>query len=230
MPRTTNDRRDQRRELEELETLFGGVQTDADEGSLVDFVIPLFVDHEQRYTDHEICDQVRRSFGIDFDIDDLLRLQKTPTFQERWPLSEFGMDPRVAAARHAFADLLSLAMDQLRTLLTSANTPATVKMRAIQLITDMNKVENEQAQPSNMGELVKFLDGLGMGSQINQLNVRTLIYQSLPQEYQDAAEAVNSPTPERNLLGVGSGAQDTEDVVDGEVVDAPQSREDTPHA
>ncbi len=225
MPRATNDRRDQRREVDALEEMFGGVQVGTDETAIVDFIIPLLIDHEERYTDQEVCDRVRSAFGVPFHVDDLLRLQKSATFQERWPLSEFGTDPRVAVARHAFVDLLTVAMDQLRTLLISANTPSSVKMRAIERVIEMNKVQNEQNKPSNTAELMKFLEGQGAGGQINQLNIGTLIYQTLPQEYRDAVEAVNSPTPQRNLLGIGNHALDAEDVVDGEVDDTPQGDE-----
>lgn len=216
MPRARHDRRDQRRELEQLEDLFGGVQVGTDEQAIVEFVIPLLLDVEARYTDHQICDRVRREFDIDFGVEDFLRLQRGVMFQELWPLSDYGTDARISVARHAFVNLLSTAMDQLEKLLISAQTPATVKMRAIERIIEMNKVQTGENQPSNMGELVKFLESMGAGN-VTQLNVGTLIYQTLTQEYRDADQAVNTPTRDHNLLGIGDGAQHAGVVIDGEV-------------
>jgi hypothetical protein len=218
MPRPTTQRRELAQQAAYItEVLDETPVVAASEIALVEYLIPHLLDFETRYTDQQLCDLIRRNFEIPFGLEDLIRLQKSASFQERWPLSEYGTDPRVSVA---------VAMEQLRSLLTSGNTPATVKMRAIERILEMNSVQAHDSRPSSSAELVKFLESVGTGGQLNQLNIGTLIYQTLPQEYRDAADAVNSPTPERNLLGVGSGAQITGGVEEGEFDDVTPPEDD----
>ncbi len=95
-----------------------------------------------------------------------------------------------------------------------------MKLSAIKLILEMNSVQARDNRPSNASELNRFFEQLGMGNvQLAQLNIGTLIHQTLPSEYQDAARAVASPTPQHNLLAIP-------DTVDGEFEESPQGGED----
>lgn len=196
-------------QAEVIENLSAFEVLDDSQEAISDFVIERLLDYETRYSDEELCRLVSRTFGIEFDLSDLTTLKRSATFQSKWPLSSYSQDPRIAVARHEFANLLGVAMERLKALLTNANTPATVQKWAIDRVLKMNQVQGEVSQASNAGELTRFLESVGSGNlQLNQINIQTLVQNALPQEYQDAAEAVADPTPDRNLIGSGSRSGD----------------------
>jgi len=191
--------------------------------ALAQFIIPIMLDADSRLTRSEIARQVGQYFHIDFNLQDLQRLQESETWARLWPLSE-NPDPRIQVARHEFANLVLIAVQELKNLLIAPETPATAKMRAIEKILKLAGVEDDRP-PSNAGELEKWLGQLGVG-QMNQINIGTLIAQVVPREVLEAGEIVARPTHDRNLTGVGMGGlltagenDDESDTIDGELVE-----------
>jgi len=95
---------------------------------------------------------------------------------------ELGKDPRYKAAQGALADMLPLAMQQLREILTGTRTPAGTRLKAVEKIMSLNGLENTQPQQSNRQELVKYL--VENNINIDAINI------TLPEMYQEVVDDV----------------------------------------
>jgi hypothetical protein len=71
--------------------------------------------------------------------------------------AELGHDPRFRAVQGALADMLPLAIRELKNLLTLPGTPAGVRLKATEKIMDLNGISKPQQQHSDRQELVWFL-------------------------------------------------------------------------
>lgn len=193
-------------------------------------VIPMLLDPESRFSDREICERVENRLGITFTLRELTTLYQTEAFQSLWPLSERVQDPRVDVARRAFADMVPLAVQTIQEMLANESTPPTVRMRLAEKVLDLNAIDRQVERRSDTRELMDFFRERGVAN-ITQINIGTLIGQTLGADYEAANMAVLNPTPENNLirsrhdedLGGGSGessdeipAQENLDVIDGE--------------
>jgi hypothetical protein len=119
-------------------------------------------------------------------------LTKTPEFDTAYNMlfAELGHDPRFRAVQGALADMLPLAIRELKNLLLQPNTPAGVRLKAAEKIMDLNGISKPQQQHSDRQELVRFL----VEHKINLENIRL----PTPPEY---AEAVQNYLPEEIVEG-----------------------------
>lgn len=113
----------------------------------------LFLDLTEARTWKQIADEMNLSAH------QLRDLTKTEEFDIAYNdlFVELGKDPRYRAAQGALADMLPLAMMELKTLLTNTRTPGGTRLKAIEKIMSLNGLENLQPQQSDRQELVQFL-------------------------------------------------------------------------
>jgi hypothetical protein len=146
----------------------------------------LFLDLTEARTWKQIADEMNLSAH------QLRDLTKTEEFDVAYNdlFVELGKDPRYRAAQGALADMLPLAMTELKNLLTDNRTPAGTRLKAIDKVMALNGVENLQPQQSDRQELVQFL----VAKNIN-------------------IDAVGVPVPDMYMEHMG-------DVIDAEMVNA----------
>lgn len=155
--RTTTDgrrqiqlREDERRDFQELE--------------LVNKAIALFLDIRSKHTYKEIADEL----GVG--IVKLKELTKTKLFMEKYDeyFGNLGSDPRLKATRGEILDMVSLATEGLRSLI-SPGTPPTVRLNAIKEVYRLAGLEENSGVGSDRDEAAKFLKNMGVN--VEQLNV-----------------------------------------------------------
>lgn len=137
-----------------------------------------FLDLQQSRTWKEIADEMGLSPH------QLRDLTKTEEFDTAYNdlFVELGKDPRYKAAQAALADMVPLAVHELKSLLTSPRTPAGTRLKAIEKIISLNGIENIAPQQSNRQELVTFLIK-------NDINIESVGI-TLPEMYQDVIDDV----------------------------------------
>ena len=149
----------------------------------------LFLDLETDRTYAQIAEELGLTVAR------LKDITKKPEFDAAYNQlhAELGHDPRFRAAQGAMADMLPLAIRQLKSLLSGTQTPAGVRLKAIEAVMKLNGLQEPQPQGTDRQELAKFLvehhvtlDAVGM---------------IVPDEYRQAYEGAMS------------------DVVEGEIVD-----------
>ncbi len=224
MPRKYTQRQLDAMEIEEQERLVADLPPvhvanapEATNATVAEFVIPFLLDVEGRYTYTDVARQVAAHFNVSYTVRDLHELFRTDEFMSRWPLTERGYDPRVDVVKQAFADMLHLAVTEAKNLLSSPNTPASVKSKLIDRVMEMSSVKAEPQKESNTRELIDYLSGLGVRD-VTQINIGTLIQHGLEDEYREAEEMVHNPTPEHNLISHRAGEDGL--IVDGEFDEA----------
>lgn len=138
----------------------------------------LFLDLDTPRSLHEIAGEMSLS------IHQLRELTKTEEFEIAYNdlFLELGKDPRYKAAQGALADMLPLAMGQLRDILTNPRTPAGTRLKAVEKIMNLNGLENIAPQQSNRQELVEYL--VENNINIDAVNI------ALPEIYQNKMEEV----------------------------------------
>lgn len=96
---------------------------------------------------------------MDMSIHQVREITKTEEFEIAYNdlFLELGKDPRYKAAQGALADMLPIAMGQLRDILTNPRTPAGTRLKAVEKIMNLNGLENIAPQQSNRQELVEYL-------------------------------------------------------------------------
>lgn len=149
----------------------------------------LFLDLDEARTWAEIASE------MDLSPHQLRDLSKTEEFDEAYNrlFAELGHDPRYKAAQGALADMLPLALGQLRDLLTSTRTASGTKLRAIEKVIALNGLENVQPAQSDRQELVTFL----VENKIDLSDVKIV----LPSEYAEVEdEVVEANYIDTNLL------------------------------
>lgn len=150
------------------------------------FVSALFLDVNNDYTYAQIAALVSEEFKEKFSIHALKDLIKTREFDEAYNglLPDVTTDPRYRAARSTASDMLMKAMRELENLMSNPNTPAGVRLRAVEKVLDLNGMTAPREPEGDAGELSRFLAARGMQfSQTNNILV-------LPPEYQDAMKLV----------------------------------------
>lgn len=147
---------------------------------LVERAVSLFLDLENDHSWEEIA----RELGIS--VMALKDLTKTEEFIAAYDahFAELGQDPRSKSARAALTDMLPLAVRQLRSLLASAGTPPTVKMKAIEKVLELNGIGPAKEGIMDRNELMNFLREANIS--ITQNNINTA---PLPQDYQENISA-----------------------------------------
>lgn len=133
----------------------------------------MFLDLDNPRTWQQIADELK--VGVDM----LKDLSKSPEFDEAYNalMADIGHDPRFKAAQAALADMLPIANQKLKSLLTNPNTPATALIRAIENVQRLNGLVEPQQQGSERRELAEFLKN-------HDININFNL--GIPQEYQDA--------------------------------------------
>jgi hypothetical protein len=114
----------------------------------------LFLDLDNHRTWAEIAEVLEISPA------QLKDLTKTPEFDTAYNMlfAEIGHDPRYRAAQGQIADMLPLAVRELKSLLTNPNTAAGVRLRAVKEILALNGLTEPQIAQSDRQELAKFLN------------------------------------------------------------------------
>lgn len=150
----------------------------------------LFLDLDQSRTWKEIADEMEISAH------QLRDLTKTEEFDVAYNdlFVELGKDPRYRAAQGALADMLPLAMSQLKSLLTDNRTPAGTRLKAIDKVMQLNGLENLQPQQSDRQELVQFL----VAKNINIDAVGVPIPEMYMEHMDDVIEAEMQDVPNDN--------------------------------
>jgi hypothetical protein len=121
--------------------------------AMIERAVVLFLDTQ---ADH-IWDAIAVELGIS--VMALKDLTKTQEFMDVYDVhfTELGHDPRTKGARAALADMLPMAVRQLKALLSAGETPASVKMKAIEKIFELNGVGPAKGTGMDRNELMNFL-------------------------------------------------------------------------
>jgi hypothetical protein len=157
----------------------------------VETAVSMFLDLRQSYSWQDIADD------LDISVMALKDLTKTKEFNDCYNsfYVELGHDPRLKASQMALTDLLPNAVQELRGLLTSAETPPSVKIKVIQEIFKQNGLGAPESNKSDRGDLAKFLKDVGVN--IENVNVLKLPdeYERAEKEYVDAVTEIKEEPP-----------------------------------
>jgi predicted transcriptional regulator len=113
----------------------------------------LFLDLETDRTYAQIAEELGLTVAR------LKDLTKKPEFDAAYNqlFAELGHDPRFRAAQGALADMLPAAIRQLKALLNGTQTPAGVRLKAIEQVMKLNGLQEPQPQTTDRQELARFL-------------------------------------------------------------------------
>ena len=177
----------------------------------VEAAVALFLD----ITTHRTTQQIAEELGI------TRKQLKALTHQQDFidlyneHFIELGHDPRLQAVRAGLADLLPHAFDQMSYLLINEDTPASVRLKAVLKVMELNGVRPQDPKGSNKRELAEFLKDAGatlIGTQINY-NVPTEYDEALGEVIEGVITEVE-PTPLIELgtdIGADASADDNPD-------------------
>ena len=174
----------------------------------IERAVSMFLDLERAYSWREISQEL----GIS--IRQLKDLTKSEQFNEVYNehFIELGHDPRLKASQAAITDLLTTAVNQLKTLLVGPDTPASVRYNAIVKVLELNGISPQKGGASDKQQLANFLREAGVS--LTQNNVQNNLVVNVPDEYrqgirqyEDAIEGEFSPggDVEQAQPGVASG-------------------------
>jgi hypothetical protein len=174
--------------------------------------VALFLDLENDHSWAEIAAELKMS------VRGLRDLTKSEEFMATYDtyFAELGHDPRLRAMEQATADMLPLAIRQLRGLLL--NSVDTVKMSAIKEVIRLNHLAEDNKPASNRTELNEFLKGIKDGTATMELNQ---VKVSIPKEFSDklaeylpASEVIDAvlrdPEDEDELASSAQSPEETE--------------------
>jgi hypothetical protein len=138
---------------------------------LVESAVVLFLDVDRDHSWQEIATEL----GIT--VQHLKDLTKSQEFMDIYSghFIELGHDPRLRATQSAVADMLPLAVRELRGLITDVNASANARLNAIKEVFRLSGMTEPVSQASDKTELAMFLKNAGM-------NVETMNI-ALPPEY-----------------------------------------------
>lgn len=144
------------------------------QNQLIERAVSFYLDLDEARSQREIANE------LGLTVRQLKYLTQSEEFKETYEdyFSELGHDPRLKATRAGMTDLLPLAYSRFLGLLESNNTPATVLMKAIEKVFELNGVRPQQSQVSDRKELAEFLGRSGL--QLTQINI------NVPEEYEEA--------------------------------------------
>lgn len=131
----------------------------------VDRAVLLYLDLETPHTMREIASELGMSIPA------LKDLTKTKEFMDTYSAHfvELGHDPRVKAAQGAIVDMLPLAINTMRNLLTEPATPASIRLQAAKEVMRQAGVDIPDGKVNDRGELANFLKDAGVT--IGQVNI-----------------------------------------------------------
>ncbi|MEM4204287.1 MAG: hypothetical protein QXS54_09495 [Candidatus Methanomethylicaceae archaeon] len=120
---------------------------------LIEKAAALFLDLETVRTWAQIADELGVSIST------LNELTKTKEFDEIYNamFAELGHDPRYRAMQAEMANILPLAVRELKNIIVSTQTPVNSKLKAIELVFRATNFKAESQQESDRNELINFL-------------------------------------------------------------------------
>ncbi len=145
---------------------------------LIERAVSLYLDLEDARSQREIAQE------LDLTVKQLKVLTQSEEFKLIYEeyFSELGHDPRLKATRAGLVDLLPLAYSRFRGILESPQTPATVLLKAVEKVLDLNGVKPQSARVSDRKELAEFLGKNKL--ELTQINI------NIDDEYQEALSEV----------------------------------------
>jgi Trp operon repressor len=174
IPRTLDERRtaDGKRKL----MLTEAERESLVQNQLIERAVSLYLDLEEARSQRDIADE------LGLTVKQLKYMTQSEQFKEKYEeyFSELGHDPRLKATRAGLVDLLPLAYSRFRGLLESTQTPATVLLKAVEKVLELNGVQQQVGKVSDRKELAEFLGG----ANLTQINI------TVNEEYQEALEDV----------------------------------------
>jgi hypothetical protein len=165
---------------------------------LAEAAATMFLDLDNPRTWKEIAGELK--VGVDM----LKDLSKSPEFDEAYNalMVDISHDPRFKATQAALSDMLPIANQRLKNLLTNPNTPATALIRAIEDVHRLNGLVEPQPQGSERRELAEFLKN-------HDININFNL--GIPPEYTDALNYLQREPIEaevREITEVEPGGED----------------------
>lgn len=152
-----------KRTLDERRTIDGkrrlmltqGERTALITNQLIERAVGLYLDLEDARSQREIAQE------LDITVKQLKYMTQSEEFKAIYEdhFSELGHDPRLKATRAGLVDLLPLAHSRFRGLLESTDTPATVLLKAVEKVLELNGVKPQASKISDRKELAEFLGG-----------------------------------------------------------------------
>jgi len=157
----------------------------------------LFLDLKEERTWASIAEELELSPS------QLKDLTKSQEFDEVYNAmyAELGHDPRYRATMAALGDMLPMAVDKLRLLLTSSRTPPGILLKAVEKVMELNAVTKPEHDKSDRTEMINFL----MQNNISVENMGIAI----PPQYLEAMQAMNEVVDGALLPDNGTDPQDS---------------------
>lgn len=152
------------------------------DNQMIESAVALYLNLDESKTQSEIATEL----GVT--VRQLKYLTQTEEFKTVYNehFSELGHDPRLKATKAGLVDLLPLAFRRLTGILNNGDTPATVLMKAIDRVFELNGIQPQEAKVSDRKELAEFLGTHGL--QMTQNN----FFLPPPDEYAVALEEVEA--------------------------------------
>jgi hypothetical protein len=163
------------------------------ESQQIELAVSLFLDLEQDRTVSQIAAEMNMSVAA------LKRLTQKPEFQARYDevLMGLGHHPRLQAVNAQLPELMPLAYQALKSVLTGQRVAATAKVQAVKLLFDTLHIADGRID-DDPAPLNNFLTQAGVNVQGsgNVINVNLPI----PQEYQDAFARLTGTIQQNNVI------------------------------
>ena len=148
------------------------------EHQLIERAVGLYLDLQEARSQREIAQELGLTVK---QLKYMTQSEEFKTIYEDY-FSELGHDPRLKATRAGIVDLLPLAFSRFQGLLESTQTPATVLLKAVEKVLELNGVKPQASKVSDRKELAEFLGESDVN--LTQVNIH------LPPEYQQALDDV----------------------------------------
>jgi Trp operon repressor len=145
---------------------------------VVERAVSLYLDLEDARSQREIAEELGMTVA---ELKYLTQSEDFKVVYEQY-FSELGHDPRLKATRAGLVDLLPLAYSRFRGILESPTTPATVLLKAVEKVLELNGVKPEASKISDRKELAEFLGNPGLN--LTQVNI------TVSDEYKEALDDV----------------------------------------
>lgn len=170
-------------------SLTQGERADLLESRRIEEAVSFFLDLEQDRTVKQIAEEMGLSVSA------LKRLTQKPDFQAKYDevLMGLGHHPRLQAVNAQLPELMPLAYQALRQVLTGQRVAATAKVQAVKLLFDTLHIADGRLD-DDPAPLNNFLTAAGVNVQGsgNVINVNLPI----PQEYQEAFQRLMGAAPQ----------------------------------
>ena len=144
------------------------------ENQLLERAVGLYLDLEEARSQRDIAQE------LGLTVKQLKYMTQSEEFKAIYEdyFSDLGHDPRLKATRAGLVDLLPLAYSRFQGLLESDDTPATVLLKAVEKVLELNGVKPQASKVSDRKELAEFLGSDNIS--LTQINI------TVPDEYQQA--------------------------------------------